>query len=83
MVQLELAPEVEERLRQAAAGRGLKPEAYVVQLIEAAVSQSLPEKHLTEEQLRAFLDGMASLGRDLPILPDYAYTRESFYEDHD
>jgi hypothetical protein len=26
---------------------------------------------------------MASLGRDLPILPDYAYTRESFYEDHD
>jgi hypothetical protein len=83
MVQLELAPEVEERLEKAAAVRGLKPEAYVVELIEAAVSRSLPEKHLTKEQLQAFLDGMASLGRDLPVLSDYAYTRESFYEDHD
>jgi hypothetical protein len=83
MVQLELAPDVEERLEKAAAVRGLKPEAYVVELIEAAVTRSLPEKHLTEEQLQAFLDGMAAFSDKLPVLPDYAYTRESFYEDHD
>ena len=83
MVQLELAPDVEERLQKAAEARGLKPNEYAAQVIAAAVPPVLVEKHLTKEQMRAFLDGMAVHSDKLPVLPDYAYTRESFYEDHD
>jgi hypothetical protein len=83
MVQIELAPDVEERLQQAAAARGLNAEAYAVQVIESAVKPPRMEKHLSEEQLESFLSTMTRLGKDIPPLPDYAYTRESFYEDHD
>jgi hypothetical protein len=83
MVQLELTQDVEERLKKAAEARGLKPEAYAIQVIEGAVRPVRLEKHLTKEQMQEFLDGMAAIGKDIPALPDYAYTRESFYEDHD
>jgi hypothetical protein len=82
MVQLELAPDVEERLQKAAEARGLRPEVYAAQLIHSAVSV-LPEKHLSLEEMQRFLDGMAVHSDKLPVLPDHAYTRESFYEDHD
>lgn len=41
----------------------------------------IPEPlELTVEE---FLDELKRIGKDLPELSDYAYTRESFYEDHD
>jgi predicted DNA-binding protein len=83
MVQVELIPEVEKRLKQLAEKRGVTPEAYVSRLVEDATSPLTMEKHITKEQMQDFLNKMAALGEGTPPLPDYAYTRESFYEDHD
>ena len=82
MVQLELDPKVERQLIEAAQARGLRPETYASQLVASAVSP-MPEKHISKEEMDRFLSGMAKLGKDAPALSDYAYTRESFYEDHD
>ena len=54
MVQLELTQDVEERLKKAAEARGLKPEAYAIQVIEGAVRPVRLEKHLTKEQMQEF-----------------------------
>jgi len=81
MVQLELDPKVERQLIDAAKARGLKPEAYVSQLIESAVSLTA-EKHPNLADMQRFFDGMASLSDKIPILPDEAFTRECFYKDH-
>jgi hypothetical protein len=92
MVQVELAPEVEECLNRAAETRGLTPQAYASELISAAVSPLSSDaaiqrltapKRLTKEQMEEFLREMAALGEGLPPLSQYALTRESFYEEHD
>jgi hypothetical protein len=82
MVQLELSPEVEQQLIATARAKGLEPAAYASQLIASSVGLT-SEKHLTKLDVDEFLTGMASLGKDLPPLSEYAMTRESFYEDHD
>ena len=82
MLQIELEPEVERRLIEKARAAGLEPEAYASQLIASSVGLT-SEKHLTKLDVDEFLTGMASLGKDLPPLSEYAMTRESFYEDHD
>ena len=82
MIQLELAPELEQRLTDAAENRGLKPGEYAAQLVSSAVALP-PPKRLSRAEVKALLSGLAELGKDAPALPDYAYTRGSFYEDHD
>jgi hypothetical protein len=38
---------------------------------------------LTREEVRAWLDRLAQFSDQIPQLPDEAFTRESFYQDHD
>ena len=42
--------------------------------------QVLREPRMSIEE---FLDAMASHSDKIPVLPDEAFTRESFYQDHD
>lgn len=91
MLQVELAPDVEKRLADAASAEGLEPEVYASRLIAASINAPIDartdaltrEKHLSQEELDEVLDRLASRGDNMPKLPDEAYTRESFYQDHD
>jgi hypothetical protein len=42
-----------------------------------------PARKLNREELRASLDALARYSAEVPSLPDEAFSRESFYEDHD
>jgi hypothetical protein len=65
--------------------RGLTPESYVEQLIaEQAVltrTQARPADELAN--LERFFEEIAAHSDKIPLLPDEAFTRESFYRDHD
>ena len=65
--------------------RGLTPENYVENLIDDAVrtaSRPLPPAK-PRMDMATFLREMASFSDKIPQLPDEAFTRESFYQDHD
>lgn len=81
MIQLEISPELEERVIVAARARGMEPNAYASQIVTDAVALTT-EKPLSKEASVEFLTQMASHAHEMPQLPDSAYTRESFYEDH-
>ena len=83
MLHVELAPDIERRLVEAARAEGLEPEAYASRLIASTIAARTSEKHLSKEELDAALARLASRGDNMPHLPDEAYTRESFYQDHD
>lgn len=61
--------------------RGLTPESYVRSLIENAVAKS--EGVAGRRDMQAFFRDMAAHSEKIPQLPDEAFTRESFYQDHD
>jgi post-segregation antitoxin (ccd killing protein) len=82
MLHVELAPDLEQRLIEAARAEGLDPSAYASLLLASSLALTR-EKHLSKEELEAFFAGMARHSDKIPDLPDEAYTRESFYQDHD
>ncbi len=65
--------------------RGLTPESYVRGLIEHAVHDAVakPEGVSGRRDMQAFFREMAAHSEKIPQLPDEAFTRESFYQDHD
>jgi len=83
-VKVELEAELEERLIAQARERGVTVDAYAKELLEAAARRPRPvPKRMTPEELNDFLDRFAITDRKLPVLSDYALTREGMYEDHD
>ena len=85
MIQIELPPEVEARLAVEAQARGIEVRTYIESLIEQAVSARSAAGHHqpTSEEMRAFFQTMAANSEKIPQLPDEAFQRESFYQDHD
>ena len=82
-IQLELSPEIEARLIEKARARGVCVHDYVQSVLEEAVAaESMPHRR-TEKEIQAFFDAMAANSEKIPQLPDHAFTRESFYLDHD
>jgi len=68
--------------------RGLTPEGYVERLIAeragaAAQADSSADTKTRLADLEVFFAEMAAHSDKVPILPDEALTRESFYQDHD
>jgi hypothetical protein len=73
--------------------RGQTPESFVEKLIaeqiaspieKAARSISLaPRRSGPERDMNAFFKALAANSDKLPKPPDEAFTRESFYQDHD
>ena len=95
VIQIELTPEEEARLRQRAAERGAALEEVATELLR---TQLLPVTTGTEaellpvvdeqgffhpERLEAVLERCAQLSAGLPYLPPEALTREALYQDHD
>ena len=65
--------------------RGVSPESYVRSLIEEAVrsAPAVPGLAAPRMDMETFFKGMAAYSEKIPQLPDEAFTRESFYQDHD
>lgn len=84
-IQIELAPEVEGRLVRDAEALGMSLTEYANALLREAGSASAEDGPgpMTPEKAEAFLRAMAEGGERLPVLPEEAFSRESFYQDHD
>jgi len=76
----------DELAAQAIAG-GSTPESYVEKLIAeratSAQSGIIRPKARTLEEFNAALDRLAQFSDKIPELPIEAFSRASFYEDHD
>jgi hypothetical protein len=65
--------------------RGLAPESFGQSVIDKAV-RSAPKPIPPAEpsmSIDEFIRAMAANSERIPQLPDEAFTRESFYQDHD
>ena len=81
-IQLELNPEVVERLSAEASARGIGLEEYAQTLLREAMSvPTASRKMLSIKELHAMLAAMAADAERLPNLPTSAFSRESFYQE--
>ncbi len=83
MIEIHLKPEIEERFLAAAEACGMNPETYAEKIIAAETALTREKPPLTKAQLDHFLAVMREGSENFPVLPESAYTRESFYQDHD
>jgi hypothetical protein len=85
-VTLELKPEVEERIRQKAAVKGLTVEAFIQTVIDADVGfqseKSFAETATPEEWGKALRDWIKNFPPH-PVLSDEAISRESIYRERE
>ena len=81
-IQLELNPELMERLGAEAQARGIGSEEYAGLLLrEAIATHSEPQGSLSIEDLHAMLHEIAEGSDKLPKVPTSAFTRESLYDE--
>jgi len=81
-IQIELNPEIIERLAAEAEAQGIALEEYAERLLREAIATHLePQGQLSVEELHAMLNAIAEGSEKLPKIPTSAFTRESFYED--
>jgi hypothetical protein len=77
--------EIPDELAAKAEARGLTTESYVRSLIDSAAGIAplpLPPAK-PRMDIEEFVRAMAANSDKIPQLPDEAFTRESFYQDHD
>lgn len=85
MIEVELRPEVEARLAAEAKAKGVEVKTYIETLLEEAVfstTHAMPPQP-TGEDMRLFFQAMTADSAKIPQLPDEAFQRENFYQDHD
>jgi hypothetical protein len=77
--------DIPDELAAQAQARGLTAESYVRSLVADAVrSVPLPLPPAKPKMdIETFIKGMSTFSEKIPQLPDEAFTRESFYQDHD
>jgi hypothetical protein len=75
----ELAAELAAKVQS----RGLALETYVEQLVVDQARQIAPGPPKKKIDLDTFFAEMAKGMEDVPVPPDFAFTRESIYSDHD
>jgi hypothetical protein len=94
-IKVELSPEDEFRLTQAASAHGVGPERYARDLLRMALVHDVRPKGYdsvaaaletetgarTVEQFHTMLQALAAGADRLPNLTTESFTRESFYED--
>jgi len=81
-IQIELNPEIMERLAAEAAAHGIASEEYAERLLRHAIAtHAQPQGQLSVAELHAMLNAIAEGSEKLPKVPTSAFTRESFYED--
>ena len=84
MIRIELRPEIEARLQAEAEARGIDVPTYVESLLEDAVANGTTSRRKrTRRDMEEFFEAMTANSEKIPQLPDRAFNRESFYQDHD
>jgi hypothetical protein len=76
---------ISDELAAKALALGQTPESFLQSMIDEAersASAPLPPAK-PKMDMRTFLRKMAQFSDKIPQLPDEAFTRESFYQDHD
>ena len=85
-VTLELKPEIEERIKQKAAEKGLTVEAFIETVINADVNRqsdrSFQETATAEEWEKALKNWIRNFPEH-PVLSDEAISRESIYRERE
>jgi hypothetical protein len=80
-IQLELKPEIADRLKAEALAQGISLESAAERLLQEALTARGAEKtSLTVEDFHAMLKALAAGAEALPDLPTESFTRESFYQ---
>jgi len=82
---MQITVDIPDELAARVQASGMSPEAYVRSLIEEAErhSQESVEEQRPKRDMETFFREMAAHSDKIPQLPDEAFTRESFYQDHD
>jgi hypothetical protein len=83
MIQVQLTPDTEARVQAHARAQGISAESLVQKLIEDAIRPVVPRRSGPAQDMDAFFQAMAANSDKFPVLPDEAFTRKSFYSDHD
>lgn len=83
MLQVQLSVDVEARVKAEARAKGVPAESYVQSLIEDAVGSGETRHPRSAKEMEDFFQSMASNSEGIPSLPEGAFRRESFYQDHD
>jgi hypothetical protein len=82
---MQIMIDIPDELAAQAKARGLTPKNYVRSLIDGGLHTDpapLPPAK-PKRDLETFFRAMAANSAKIPQLPDEAFTRESFYQDHD
>ena len=80
---MRITVDIPDELAARVQASGVTPEAYVRNLVEEAARNEAAERQTRRMRMEEFLEAMAQNSDKIPVLPDEAYTRESFYQDHD
>jgi hypothetical protein len=82
---MQITIEIPDELAAQAQARGLTTEIYVRSLIVgAALAVPIPLPPAKPRMdMEEFFEAMSANSDKIPQLPDEAFTRESFYQDHD
>ncbi len=73
---------IPDELAAQAQARGLKPEAYVEEILAQRVAAHSAGQLRTPEEIRAWLDSLAQFSDKIPPLPE-TISREWIYQDHE
>lgn len=82
---MQITVEIPDDFAAQVKARGMSPEEYVRNLVHDAVraTPTAAEPPRPKRDMEAFFTEMAANSDKIPVLPDEAFTRESFYQDHD
>lgn len=78
---------IPDEMAAQAVAQGTSPESFVEKLLAEQATSTRPgtimPKTKTLEEFNASLDRLAQFSNKIPDLPIEAFSRASFYEDHD
>jgi hypothetical protein len=80
---IDIEPEVQAELGRQAGAHGVDIGAYAASLLEEAAHVPSGEKTLSQSEFDDTLEELAQFSDKIPLLPDEAFSRESFYLEHD
>lgn len=82
---MEITITIPDEIAVRAQARGLTAESYVEKLLHK--EETLPKHSKSRVQrladMERFIEEISRNSENIPQLPDEAFTRESFYSDHD
>lgn len=82
---MEITVNIPDEVAEKARAMGMTPESYVESLIhlDKPEANSAPSVEERVADMKRFIQELSANSENIPRLPDYAFTRESFYSDRD